>query len=52
MTNGHEPRGVRIAGANGGTGQRGDKGGKWDNCNSIINKIYFKNKFKNHKNDK
>ena len=22
-------------------GQRGIKGGKWDNCNSIINKIYF-----------
>ena len=21
-------------------GQRGIKGGKWDNCNSIINKIY------------
>ena len=23
-------------------GWRGVKGGKWDNCNSIINKIYFK----------
>ena len=23
-------------------GQDGVKGGKWDNCNSIINKIYFK----------
>ena len=22
------------------------KGGKWDNCNSIINKIYLKNKIK------
>ena len=27
----------------GGAGQRGIKGEKWDNCNSIINKIYFKN---------
>ena len=27
----------------GGAGQRGIKGReKWDNCNSIINKIYFK----------
>ena len=23
----------------------GNKGGKWDNCNSIINKIYLKNTF-------
>ena len=23
-------------------GQRVVKGGKWDNCNSIINKIFFK----------
>ena len=23
-------------------GRRGAKGGKWDNCNNIINKIYFK----------
>ena len=23
-------------------GQRGIKGRKWDNCNSIINKIYLK----------
>ena len=22
----------------------GNKGGKWDNCNSIINKIHLKNK--------
>ena len=29
----------------GGTVRRGIKGKKtWDNCNSIINKIYFKNK--------
>ena len=33
----------------GGTGQRGIKGRKkWDNCNSIINKIYLK-KQKKHK---
>ena len=32
--------GVLVGG--GGAGQRGIKGGKkWDNCNSIINKIYF-----------
>ena len=30
----------------GGSGQRGIKGGKWDNCNSKINKIYFKKKKK------
>ena len=29
-------------GGKGCAGQRGVKGGKWDNCNSIINKIYFK----------
>ena len=30
-------------GEGGGTGRRGIKGReKWDNCNSIINKIYFK----------
>ena len=26
----------------GGSVQDGVKGGKWDNCNSMINKIYFK----------
>ena len=35
MTHGHE---LRVGGA----GWRGIKGVKWDNCNSIINKI-FKN---------
>ena len=29
-------------GGTGCAGQSGVKGGKWDNCNSIINKIYFK----------
>ena len=34
-------------GGRGWAGRRGMKGGKWDNCNSIINKIYFlKNKNK------
>ena len=33
----------------GGAGQRGIKGRKnWDNCNSIINKIYLKIKQKRH----
>ena len=30
------------AGGRGSAGQRGIKGGKWNNCNSIINKIYLK----------
>ena len=38
-------RGYELKGGNAGwrecAGQRGIKGGKWDNCNSIINKIYF-----------
>ena len=29
-------------GGRGYAGRRGIKGGKWDNCNTIINKIYFK----------
>ena len=29
------------AGGLGGTGQRKDKQKNWENCNSIINKIYF-----------
>ena len=29
-------------GGRGCAGWSGVKGGKWDNCNSIINKIYFK----------
>ena len=29
-------RGVEIAGGKGGTGQRGAKEEKWDNCNNII----------------
>ena len=31
-------------GGRGCAGQRGVKRGKWDNCNSIINKIYLKRK--------
>ena len=41
MTHGHELRGVGCW-RKGGTGQREAKGGNRDNCNSIINKIYFK----------
>ena len=40
MTHGHELE-EGYAGGRGCAGQRGIKGGKWDNCNSIINKIYF-----------
>ena len=38
-THGHELR----EGNAGGRGYRaeGNKGGKWDNCNSVINKIYL-----------
>ena len=35
-----------IAGWKGGTGFRGANGKNWNNCNTIINKIYFKNFFK------
>ena len=41
MTHGHELMG-RNAGGNGGVGWRGIEERKtWDNCNSIINKIYL-----------
>ena len=43
MTHGHELRGGMLVG--GGCRVEGDKGEiKWDNYNSIINKIYLKNK--------
>ena len=43
MTHGHELK-QGNAGGRGCAGQRGIKGKEWDNCNSIINKIYiFKN---------
>ena len=29
---------------NGGTRERATKGNNWDNCNRIINKIFFKRK--------
>ena len=45
MTHGHELKGGNSVGR-GCAGQRRIKGGKWDNCNSIINEIYFK-KLKN-----
>ena len=42
MTQGYELRGM-ICGGKEGAGQWGIKGRKkWDNCNSIINKIYFR----------
>ena len=40
MTHGHELKGGNVGGR-GCAGWRGVKGGKWDNCNNIINKIYF-----------
>ena len=41
MTHGHELR-WGNAGGRWGTGKRGIQGReKWDNCNSITNKIYF-----------
>ena len=48
MTHEHElsrDGGLGNGAGMGGAGQMGIKGRKkWDNCNSIINKIYFKNK--------
>ena len=32
--------GVGVAGGDGGYQERGAKGESWNNCNSIINKIY------------
>ena len=43
MTHGHELKGGSVGGrAEGCAGQRGINGGKWDNCNSIINKKIYK----------
>ena len=43
MTHGHELRGQgKECWWERGVGQRGIEGKKWDNCNSIINKIYLK----------
>ena len=45
-THGHELRVGGNAGGRGDTGQKRIKGRKkWDNCNSIINKLYFKKKY-------
>ena len=41
MTHGHDLKGGNVGGR-GCAGWRGVKGGKWDNCNSIINKIHLK----------
>ena len=43
MTHGHELN-QGNAGGRGCAGWRETKGGKWDNCNSIINKTYLKTK--------
>ena len=40
MTHGHELKRGNVGGM-GCAGQRRIEGGKWGNCNSIINKIYF-----------
>ena len=40
MTHGHELKGGNVGGR-GCARWSGVKGGKWDNCNSMINKIYF-----------
>ena len=40
MTHGHELKEGNVGGT-GCAGRRGVKRGKWDNCSSIINKIYF-----------
>ena len=40
MTHGHELR-VVMAGRNGGYWIKGTKGKNWDNCNNMINKIFF-----------
>ena len=42
MTHGHELKGGNVGGRVS-AGRRGIEEGKWDNCNSIINKIYLKN---------
>ena len=41
MTHGHELKGGNVD-RRGGARYSGVKGGKWGNCNSIINKIYLK----------
>ena len=41
MTHGHELKGGLLEGMQD-TRWRGKRGKYWDNCNSIINKIYFK----------
>ena len=46
MTHGHELKGENV-GRRECAGRRGVKGGKWDNCNSVSNKIFKKlNKIK------
>ena len=42
---------LKEARGNGGTGWNGAKGENWDNCNSIINKIYIFKRSIPHKAD-
>ena len=42
MTHGHELQEGGTVGGRGWAGGSGVKGGKWDNCNSIINKYIKK----------
>ena len=45
MTHGHELYKGRNVGVRGWAGWSGVKGGKWDNCNSIINKYILKKEY-------
>ena len=42
ITHGHELKGEGILMGDGVQGRGGKRGEKWENCNSIINKMYFK----------
>ena len=46
-THGHELRGRLLEGMGVG-GRGGKKGGNWDSCNSIINKMYLKKAMESH----
>ena len=41
ITHGHELKGEGILMGDGVQGRGGERGEKWENCNSIINKMYF-----------
>ena len=50
MTHRHELKGENVGGKRC-AGWRGIKGEKWDNCNSIINKVYLKKRKKKPNSD-